>query len=190
MNPCRASAGEARCKVSEQPYSVVPDNAIANLVEYAKRAPEGGCFVEVGVYRGGTAWNLSRIAERRGVPIFLYDTFTGIPYKDAIDHHSPGDFNDTSRYAVASAIPYATVVEGLFPDSIVPMPGVAFAHIDVDQYRAIIETVNALGPMMIPGGVMVFDDFGCLDGATRAVLELFSPDRIKTTEAGKALVTF
>lgn len=173
-----------------QPYSVVPDNAIANLVEYASRAPFPGCFVEVGVYRGGTGWHLARVAESRGAPIFLYDTFTGIPYKDEDDFHSPGDFNDTSRDAVADAIPYATVVEGLFPDSIITMPAVAFAHIDCDQYRAIVDSARALGPMMVDGGIMVFDDFGCLDGATRAVREVFPANRINITEFGKAWVQF
>ena len=176
--------------MSGAPTSVVPDSFIANLTVYAKRSPMLGCFVEVGVYRGGTAWHLSRIAQRRGVPIFLYDTFTGIPYQDAIDHHAPGDFNDTSVEAVREAIPYATVVQGLFPDSIVPMPAVAFAHIDCDQYRAIIESVKALGPMMVEGGIMVFDDFGCLDGATTAVRELFPAHLINLTEAGKAWVQF
>lgn len=172
------------------PYSVVASAGIASLTVYAKRAPMLGCFVEVGVYRGGTAWHLSRIAERRRVPIFLYDTFSGIPYKEGLDEHAPGDFDDTSAEEVRKAIPYATVVEGLFPDSIVPMPAISFAHIDCDQYRAIVESVRALGPMMVPGGIMVFDDFGLLDSATKAVCDLFPVNMINLTEAGKAWVKF
>lgn len=185
----RASGAEAR-RVGEPPFSVVPDNAIADLVEYANRAPIGGCFVEVGVYRGGTGWHLARVAQSRGEQVFLYDTFTGIPYKAEDDFHTPGDFNDTSRDEVAAAIPYASVVEGLFPESIVPMPAVSFAHIDCDQYQAIVESVKALVPMMMDEGIMVFDDFGCLDGATRAVRELFPANVINITRFGKAWVRF
>lgn len=172
------------------PYSVVPDQAIANLIEYAKRSPFPGCFVEVGVYRGGTAWHLARVARRRGVPIYLYDTFTGMPYSDDGDSHTTEDFADTSAAAVAAAIPHATVVAGVFPESMVPMSGVAFAHIDCDQYRAIVESVKALAPLMLPGGIMVFDDFGLLESATRAVRELFPARMINLTEAGKAWVQF
>lgn len=172
-----------------KPFSAVPQHVIDDLMDHAMNAPEG-CFVEVGVYQGGTAWHLAQVARKKGARLFLYDTFTGIPYRDAIDAHKPGDFNDTSAEQVRRAIPDAEVVEGLFPDSIVQMPHVAFAHIDCDQYRAIKESVAALTPLMAPGGIMVFDDYGCLDGATKAVQECFPAERINTTHCGKALVRF
>lgn len=171
------------------PFSAVPQHSIDDLMGYAVSAPDG-CLVEVGVYQGGTAWHLAQVARDRGVPIFLYDTFTGIPFRDDVDAHRPGDFNDTSVEYVRSVIPDAIVVEGVFPASIVPMPPVAFAHIDCDQYRSIKDSIAALTPLMVPGGVMVFDDFGCLDGATLAIRESFPADRINLTRYGKAWVQF
>jgi len=176
--------------ITPPPYSVVPVQCRYNLVHYAMHTPEDGCFVEVGVYQGGTAWHLAQVAEERGVPIFLYDTFSGIPYQGELDAHEPGDFDDTSADAVRAAIPYATVVEGLFPDSIVRMPPVSFAHIDCDQYQSIIDTVRALTPRMLKGGIMVFDDYGYLDSATQAVHDLFADDRIGLTRCRKAWVQF
>ncbi len=172
-----------------RPFSAVPQHVIDDLIDHAMRAPEG-CFVEVGVYQGGTAWHLAQVARLKGVQLFLYDTFAGIPYRDEIDSHKPGDFNDTSAEYVRSQIPDAEVVEGIFPDSAIQMPPVAFVHIDCDQYRAIKESVAALTPLMAPGGIMVFDDYGCLDGANQAVHECFQADRIDTTRYGKALVRF
>lgn len=155
------------------PTSLVCDRTIEELLSYAKTVP-AGCFVEVGVYKGGTAWHLWQICEQEGRELFLYDTFTGIPFQDpAVDSHKVGDFNDTSAEAVQAAIPGATVVAGVFPDSAITMPLVAFAHIDADQYQSVKEAAQYLFPRMVHGGIIWFDDFNCLPGAAKAVYEVF-----------------
>lgn len=169
------------------PSSLIHPDNIQTLCEIASDCPPG-CFVEFGVYQGGSAWHLSKIAEEQGREIYLYDTFTGIPFKDGIDSHAVGDFGDTSFEAVKAAIPYATVVQGVFPKSLVKMPPVAFAHIDADQYQSIKDACEVLGPMMVKGGSMVFDDVWCLEGATRALEE--TGWRIEKTKTNKALVRF
>jgi O-methyltransferase len=171
------------------PPSVVAPSAIYDLVSLSLITPPEGCFVEVGVYKGGTAWHLAQIAEERNVPLFLYDTFTGIPFQDEIDKHAPGDFGDSDAGAVRNAVPYATVIEGVFPESKVEMPKIAFAHIDCDQYKSIVDSVKSLAPLMMPHGIMVFDDYGHLEGATKAVHDLFG-DKINISRAGKAFVVF
>jgi O-methyltransferase len=156
--------------------------------------------VEVGVYKGGTAYHLAEVAMEQGRAIYLYDTFTGIPWKDEIDTHPIGDFGDTSADAVRAAIPYAKVLEGVFPDTLVEMGPIAFVHLDVDQYRSYMDCLRVLVPMMVPGGAMVFDDYGWLDGATVAVNEFFGKERVllsaqftasgRIAMAGKAMVRF
>lgn len=155
------------------PTSLVCQNTIEEMIAYARTVP-AGCFVEVGVYKGGTAWHLSQLCQEECRRLFLYDTFTGIPYCDAaVDSHKVGDFRDTSAEAVAAAIPHATVVPGIFPGSAVPMPPVAFAHIDCDQYQSVKEAAQFLLPKMVHGGILWFDDFNCLPGAAKAVYEVF-----------------
>lgn len=181
-------------KAAGGPVSVVPPYVVASLLEIAETAPEGGCFVEVGVYRGGTAFHLAKIARSTGRGLFLFDTFEGIPYRNAEkgDAHKVGDFNDTSYEEVVEAIPDAVVVKGVFPDTMqcVNLPPVAFAHIDADQYDSIVNAMKALSPHMMKGGIVVFDDYGCLEGATRAVLDLYGEDRIELTSVGKAMVRY
>src|SRR5690349_978191 len=172
---------------TEAPLSLVSPENIEWLCKLAKSSPESGCFVEVGVYKGGAAWHLAKVAQEQGRSIFLYDTFTGIPFKDEIDGHNVGDFSDTDVQAVRAAVPYATVVQGLFPEEIRLMPPVAFAHIDVDQYRSTRDAVLALKPLMLPGGIMVFDDYGCLNSATVAIDEIFG-DALVAHNAPKAYV--
>jgi len=169
--------------------SVVWRGVIDEMIKRAKLSPPGS-FVEVGVYKGGTAWHLCKLAEEQNRKIYLYDTFEGIPYKDKIDSHKVGDFKDTSYDKIVEALPYANVVKGIFPDSAIEMEDISFAHLDCDQYKSIIDSVNYLRPKMVKGGIMWFDDYGALQGATQAVHELFSKEQIKKHSSGKAFVVF
>ena len=153
------------------PSAVGDIRIIKELVATASNVPEG-CFVEVGVYKGGTASYLTELAQKQNREIYLYDTFTGIPFREDYEKHKVGDFGDTSFEAVRDALPYAKVVQGIFPESAVEMPSIAFAHIDVDQYKSYIDCINYLKPMMVKGGIMWFDDYE-LEGAKRAITELF-----------------
>lgn len=152
-----------------QAVSAIPRAVLDSLLYYATRAPDGA-IVEVGVWKGGSALELSKL----GRPMFLYDTFSGIPYQGSLDLANPiGKFGDTSADAVRALIPEATVVEGLFPDSIVEMPPVGFVHADADQYESTRAILEVLPPRMVRGGFILFDDFGVpgCEGCTHAVHE-------------------
>jgi predicted O-methyltransferase YrrM len=155
----------------------MPNEALEALLQTAARTP-AGAFVEIGVYQGGSAERLSNLAELQRRPIYLYDTFTGIPYRDDIDKHRVGDFSDGDERLVRARCPYATVIAGCFPASAIPMEPIAFAHLDCDQYRAYCESIDYLLPLMTQGGLMWFDDAPWLEGATQAVMERFS-DRLQ-----------
>lgn len=164
--------------------SVVPLAHIEGLYTMASSTPNGA-FVEVGVYKGGTASYLTHLAEIQGRKVYLYDTFEGIPFSDDGDFHVVGDFNDTSYEDVKNALPYASVVKGIFPGSAIPMESVAFAHIDCDQYRSIIESVNYLLPLMVKGGVIWFDDVDDhLPNTMKAITEMFG-DKYAYSKTGK-----
>jgi hypothetical protein len=156
-----------------EPWEIVP------MIEMAATAPEG-CFVEVGVYWGGTAHHLSALAKTQGRPVYLYDTFEGMPYKDAEDanHGVPVGELKTGMARVRGFLgKYPTIVKGIFPCEPMPPAPIAFAHVDVDAYRSTLETCIALEGLMAKGGIMWFDDtaggpFGGLDGARQAIREL------------------
>ena len=178
------------------PPSLLDPSALAELFDAAWAAPAGD-IVEVGVYRGGSAVVLHGVAKARGYTLWLYDTFTGIPYADPDkgDTHQVGDFSDTSPDEVGRACPGAVVTVGTFPDTLGPEPSrVALAHIDCDQYAAIYGALDALAPRMVSGGVIILDDYGHLAGATRAVnawlLDGKHTRTLTVSLAGKARVTF
>lgn len=158
--------------------------AIQDLSYYASRTPPGA-FVEIGVYRGGSAYCLSQL----GRQLFLYDTFEGLPYQGLQDGNPTGRFADTSVDEVHALIPSAIIIKGLFPDSLIPMPPIAFCHCDVDQYQSTRAVLETIPPMMVNGGIILVDDFGVddCDGATQAVIESRFPYLI-SARTGKAVI--
>jgi hypothetical protein len=130
---------------------------------------------------------LNQLALDQSRSLYLYDTFTGIPHHDAVDSHHVGDFADTSFEDVCALLPDAFTVKGVFPASAIPMPLVAFVHLDCDQYRSIRESVQYLLPRMVPKGVIWLDDSPALEGAHKAARELFA-DRLQLSPTGKHFV--
>ncbi|HQQ81929.1 MAG TPA: class I SAM-dependent methyltransferase [Cyclobacteriaceae bacterium] len=178
----------ADIKEANGPFSLVAPDHIADLLNMAAATP-AGAFVEIGVYRGGTAFHLDRLAKEQGRFCYLYDTFEGIPYTSPVDHHQVGDFADASFEDIVKMVKVSTVVKGIFPESAISMRGpIAFVHLDCDQHKSIIDSCLYLEPMMVKGGVMWFDDSPVLSGAEKAVMELYS-DRVQILN-GKHYVTF
>lgn len=180
--------------LSAVPPSLVRHGTIMAMLAIATAMP-AGAFAELGVYQGGTAWWLGHVARSQARELWLFDTFTGIPNADAVDLHKVGDFGDTSLAQIEALIHDAIIVPGVFPGSAqgYALPPLAFAHVDADQYSSVKAACEVFGPLMVPGGVMWFDDYGCpsTPGATQAVDECFA-GRIEppTRSGGRALVRF
>lgn len=171
--------------------SLIEPTALREL-EAAARAAPAGDFVEIGVYHGGSAMVLYGVAEEQGRTLYLYDTFSGIPESSPGegDLHQVGDFGDASLEAVQAAMPNAVITQGVFPHVLMAGLGlIALAHIDCDQYVSTVAACRHLAHRMVPGGVMIFDDYNCLRGATRAVDAAFG-HQVQTAGLAKARVTF
>lgn len=164
--------------------SLLADDTLETLCSVAADCPPGA-FVEFGVYRGGAAEKLAIVARLQRRPLYLYDTFRGMPYRGEDDYHPVGDLGDTSVAEVQALVPEAVIVPGIFPDSLIPMPPIAFVHVDADQYQSVAAACRVFPPLMVSGGVIIFDDYLCLPGATRAVREWGEP--IELTPQSKAL---
>lgn len=155
-----------------RPSSLVSDNGILGLLGVARECPDG-CFVEVGVYKGGVAWHLNELARIQGRELHLYDTFTGIPVKAPIDRHNVGDFSDAVLDDVRDAIPGAHFHVGIVDQETIAPERIAFIHVDCDQYESYKAVISQFWPNVVSGGAMLFDDYGHCDGARVAVDEHF-----------------
>lgn len=142
---------------------------------------------EAGVYQGGSALFLKRLAKAHESPdapvhMRLFDTFSGLPDTDtAKDLHSKGDFGDTSIEEVQRLVGIDSFIEyhrGLVPESFVGLEDsrVRLAHIDLDLYQGTRCALDFIFPRVVPGGVIVCDDYGFIScpGVRRAVDEFFA----------------
>jgi O-methyltransferase len=166
--------------------TVVDERRLYVLMQVVKAtATLEGPGAEFGVWKGGSAKLLSRVMSEvsPGKVLHLFDTFAGMPRMDPTkDLHREGDFGDTSLQEVRVFLKDCRNVRfhpGLFEDT---MPRVAearfsFAHVDCDVYWSVMQCCEFLYPRMVPGGIIVFDDYGQIDcpGAKRAVDEFFAP---------------
>ncbi len=169
------------------PHTLLPNEVLQAMIAAAMKAPAGH-IVEVGVYRGGSAWWLAGVAEARNVPIHLFDTFSGMPHAADEDPHKVGEFADTNVAAIEQLIPAALIYPGVFPGTLPwSLQNIAFVHCDVDQYESTRDVIATLWPRMLPGGIMWFDDMELVP-ARRAVDEYFSPEKLLPGPQGRLWV--
>jgi O-methyltransferase len=148
----------------------------------AKLAP--GAILEVGVWRGGTGALLAKrvaLAGQQG-PVYLCDTFEGVVKASAKDSfYKGGEHADTSRELVEQLLQSlhldnTRIIQGIFPESAGSLLDDArfrLVHIDVDVYQSAKDIMEWSWDRLVPGGIVVYDDYGfnfCA-GITRLVNE-------------------
>jgi hypothetical protein len=136
------------------------------LYQFAKSANSlSGQFAQVGVYQGGSA-KLIQTVKSKKKNFYLFDTFSGLPKHDPkIDGYPRGKFSDTTIEKIEqlfSEDPTVKIIPGLFPDSSkqITKEKFAFVYIDVDLYKSNYDAFNFFYNRMVPGGIIVFDDYG------------------------------
>ena len=153
------------------------------LVAQVAKLPHGA-LLEVGVWRGGTGALIATRAAVCGIgeKVYLCDTFSGVVKAGERDsEYRGGEHADTTRGAVEGLLrgmrlENVEILEGVFPDETgarVAGDRFRFCHVDVDVYESARASVEWIWDRMVPGGVVVFDDFGfrSTDGITRYVEE-------------------
>lgn len=137
---------------------------------------------ECGVYRGGTALLMAKYLNTLSSKpkVCVFDSFEGLPAVGEVDQHHVGDFGDVNFEDVKSVLsPYDFVevckgwIPGIFHGK--EDTPISFIHVDVDLYQSVLDCCNFTYPLMVSGGIMLFDDYGfnSCKGAKKAVDEFF-----------------
>lgn len=159
------------------------------------RRVSSGTLLEVGSWRGGSGAILGHAAyggpgraagpsqfsaDRR---VILADTFTGVVKASERDpYYRGGEHANTSVEQVRAlldrvGLSSVEILPGIFPEETgrsIEEEQFSLCHVDVDVYRSAMEVFRWVWPRLVPGGVVVFDDYGFYgcEGVTLCVEEL------------------
>jgi len=142
-----------------------------------------GAIVECGSWHCGM---LAALAEALpGREVFALDSFQGLP--DAGDRDSERDHAlvERDRLVATETIGRDTlarqpgafhVVPGWFVDTLptLAVEQIAVLRLDGDLYESTMVCLEHLFPKVVPGGLVLIDDYEFLDGCTRAVHDYLS----------------
>jgi hypothetical protein len=145
-----------------------------------------GCYMECGVAEGGSALLLGLLARRRNRPLWLFDTFEGLPAPSENDPDFDAAMQWTGRcrgelHEIEAKLERfglwdrTTAVKGLFQDTMpdLDIPPIALVHLDGDWYDSTMTCLTHLWPKVSPGGYVQFDDYFRWEGCRKAVDEYF-----------------
>jgi O-methyltransferase len=187
-----------------KPYTMTGRDKTVALVHAARhiaRTGLAGDFVECGVWRGGSVHAIARTLAKEGVvdrDLYLFDTFAGMTPPTDEDVRTDGRpakellaEQDRTRWvwAVASredveqglrTLPYPYerfhLVEGPVEET-VPQHAperIALLRLDTDWYASTRHELEQLYDRLVPGGVLVIDDYGSWQGARQATDEFLA----------------
>lgn len=202
---------------------------LVNAVNYVDENEIPGDIVECGVFRGVNPMMVKELRTGRGQKrlIHLFDTFEGMTEPTSNDVRYDGTSAATmlkGRESLRkSVLSYCSVedvkrnfarhgldlidtvfVKGRVEDTLLDphnLPEkIAILRLDTDWYASTKIELEVLYPRLVPGGVIIIDDYGYWRGSREAVDEFFGPKKpllsgidsecrigVKPGSAGKAI---
>lgn len=136
-----------------------------NTLVWAARQVEAleGDFVECACYRGNTARIVADLVDISNRRYFLYDLFD---HDETMPHHAMPAHSKTLYDEVRARFPEPNVIitQGRVPESlaIASPETIALMHIDMNNVDAEIGALELLWDRLVPGGIVVLDDYGWL----------------------------
>jgi len=159
-----------------------------------------GAVVECGTWKGGMIAGIAALFNDDR-DYFLYDSYEGFPPGTEIDvdvfgqtapqwqssQHLPGSKKncrvDESFARTAMALSGAKNVhihKGWFKDTLRKYPArpIAILRADGDWYESTMDTLNNLYQYIVPGGIIIIDDYYYWEGCAKAVHDFLSKHKL------------
>jgi O-methyltransferase len=162
-----------------------------NLVNQTNIQGLPGDIVECGVWNGGSSALMGAACLYEEPPvdrlIWLFDSFQGLPEPEERDGekaqkgyfpgYCKGDqqkAREAFRNLGLSDNTYR-IIPGWFDETLhnAHVTEIALLHIDADWYDSVRTVLDAFYDKVVPGGIIVFDDYGYWEGCQRAVQDFF-----------------
>jgi hypothetical protein len=175
-------------------YTMVPDNVYLENLRLAARVLQlEGCVVECGVWKGGMTAGIATVlgGSRR---YYLFDSFEGLPEAKVVDGpaavqwqqdvKSPYYFdNCTASLEEVKTLMNAfegiefKIVKGWFETTTKEYSNIepiALLRLDGDWYDSTMTCLENFFDRVVPGGLIIIDDYFMWDGCSRAVHDFLS----------------
>lgn len=152
---------------------------VRSFANYAKVLP--GDTVECGVFDGASSYMICKELKGYGRRHLLFDSFEGLSEPEAIDgtYWKKGVLacsEESVRHNLRE-FPFVEYYKGFIPSRFSEVADRRFSlvHIDVDLYQPTKDALEFFWPRMVPGGVIICDDYGSATcpGVHRAMHEVF-----------------
>lgn len=186
-----------------KPFTMTSPEKMYDLyktVEYICKWGLHGAIIECGVWKGGSMLLAAQVLRQFNFDktIYLFDTFNGMPMPDAafdvdlldnpaIDRWrenwaNGGSVQDVKANMALAKYPYLKFVEGKVENTLREHIGTtlfSLVRLDTDWYESTKVELEVLWPRLVPGGIMLIDDYGHWKGCKKAVDEYFADKKIK-----------
>lgn len=192
--------GHFRRLSPDAPYSAERKYVLREFVRYT--ANVAGDLAECGCYVGVSAWFMASEAQNR--ELFLFDSFEGLSEPQSSDRPAnaatrawkSGDMATSVEVVRANLADFDRIhiFEGWIPSRFQEIADRRFSlvHLDVDLYQPTLDSLAFFYPRLMPGGVIVMDDYGFLTcpGATKAADEYMAnkPEYILHLPTGQGVI--
>jgi len=176
------------------PYTGLPRDRLGGFYEFVReRVRVPGAVVQCGVTNGGSAvilWHACGGGQR---DLWMFDSWEGLPEPGAEDggkasakyihrmqaygHWCKGYIGKAQEIARLGKVPkrQAHLVKGWFADTLPAMAKdigpIAMLHLDADWYQSTLDCLKWLYPLLVPGGLLMLDDYGYWEGCKVACQE-------------------
>lgn len=152
-----------------------------------------GDFVECGVWYGALSKTICEYTDfpRSGKRFFLVDTW-GDPTSDSLHQNYTDDMYSVVKERFR-AYPNVHLVRGSVPEILeeVPTTQIAYLAIDMNGYIAERKTLEKYYDMVVPGGIIYFDDYGWEYPKLREAVDSFfkdKPEKLLHFPSGNSIV--
>lgn len=158
----------------------------------------GMSVVECGVWKGGMMGAIAEALADESASYHLFDSFEGLPDPQPVDgqaaldwqkdtgsasyyNNCKADLEDAQRAMSLAGAINVTYHKGWYDDTLKGFESdapLSILRLDSDWYASTLQCLEALYPMVAPGGVIIVDDYYVWDGCAKAVHDYLSKNSL------------
>ncbi len=147
--------------------SMIEDEKLFNLIQAVRATADvPGDVAEFGCFNGGSAAIIvEAVNHYKKKPVYLFDTFKGIPVsKYGLDHRWKSTFSNNSFSEVRDSFAdcdNVKVISGPIAETHRQLSGaISFCHIAIDTMESAELLLNFIWPKLSVNGIVAVDDYG------------------------------